>query len=146
MQAASSDAVVLRTLDGSTLTIPYDRRTAFTLADRAAGRNVVQPGAVAVVRHYDGGVAVEVRVVPAPKPKFRTDRAIVDTATRTVLVVRLTNGSGLPLAIDGATRVYLPNGRRGGPELLQAGYLVDVVYDPAGTVPVQSVKIIRRVS
>ena len=48
--------------------------------------------------------------------------------------------------IDGATRVYLPNGRRGGPELLQAGYLVDVVYDPAGTVPVQSVKIIRRVS
>lgn len=146
VQAASSDAVVLRTLDGSTLTIPYDRRTVVTLADRAAGRNVVQPGAVAVVRHYDGGVAVEVRVVPAPKPKFRTDRAIVDTATRTVLVVRLTNGSGLPLAIDGATRVYLPNGRRGGPELLQAGYLVDVVYDPAGTVPVQSVRIIRRVS
>ena len=146
VQAASSDAVVLRTLDGSTLTIPYDRRTAFTLADRAAGRNVVQPGAVAIVRHYDGGVAVEVRVVPAPKPKFRTDRAIIDTATRTVLVVRLTNGSGVPLAVDAATRVYLPSGRRGGPELLQAGYLVDVVYDPAGTVPVQSVKIIRRVS
>ena len=146
VQASSSDAVVLRALDGSTLTIPYDRRTAFTLADRAAGRNVVQPGAVAVVRHYDGGVAVEVRVVPAPKPKFRTDRAIIDTVTRTVLVVRLTNGSGLPLAVDAATRVYLPNGRQGGPELLQAGYLVDVVYDPAGAVPVQSVKIIRRVS
>ena len=126
--------------------VAYFRRTAFTLADRAAGRNVVQPGAVAVVRHYDGGVAVEVRVVPAPKPKFRTDRAIIDTATRTVLVVRLTNGSGLPLAIDGATRVYLPKGRRGGPELLQAGYLVDVVYDPAGSVPVQSVRVIRRVS
>lgn len=146
VQAASSDAVVLRTLDGASLTIPYDRRTVFTLSNRATGRNVVQPGAVAVVRHYDGGVAVEVRVVPVPKPKFRTDRAIIDTATRTVLVVRLTNGSGLPLAIDGATRVYLPNGRRGGPELLQAGYLVDVVYDPAGAVPVQSVRIIRRVS
>lgn len=146
VQAAFNDAIVLRTLDGASLTIPYDRRTAFTLADRAAGRNVVQPGAVAVVRHYDGGVAVEVRVVPAPKPKFRTDRAIIDTATRTVLVVRLTNGSGLPLAIDAATRVYLPNGRRGGPELLQAGYLVDVVYDPAGSVPVQSVRVIRRVS
>ena len=47
---AQLDAGAARRLDGSTLTIPYDRRTAFTLADRAAGRNVVQPGAVAIVR------------------------------------------------------------------------------------------------
>ena len=145
VQAATPDGIVLRSLDGASVAIPYDRRTAFYLGDRNGSRNDVQPGAVVVVRHFDPGPALDVRVVPPPRPRFRTDRAITDSVTPTVIVVRLRDGTPLSIAVTGATRVSLPNGRQGGPELLQPGLLVDIVYDPAGTVPAQSVKIIRRV-
>lgn len=147
VQTAGADVVVLRALDGSSITISLTPATRVYLGSRPASIGDIHPGAVATVRHQDRGPGLEVRIALAPKPKLRTDRAITISATPSVLVVRLRDGTSVSMALDSATtRVRGPNGRPVATADLIPGLLVDVLYDPSGTVPAQSVKIIRRVS
>jgi hypothetical protein len=147
VQAAGSDVVVLRALDGSSITIPLTPATRVYVGNRPASISDIHPGGVATVRHQDGGPGLEVRVALPPKPKLRTDRAITTSATPTVLVVQLRDGTSVSMALDPATtRVQAPNGRPLATGDLAPGLLVDVLYDPSGTVPAQTVKIIRRIS
>lgn len=145
IQATGTDSLVLRALDGSSLTIPLDPRTRIYLGGQSAGFSALTPGAVAEVRHQSIGPAIDVKVQVPPKPKLRTDRAVTLSASPTQLVLRLLNGAQITVAMDGNTRVTGPNGRQYAPSDIVPGLLADVLYDPAGTVPAQSVKIIRRV-
>ena len=146
VQSAVADALVLRALDGSSLTVALDANTRVSVGDRGAGISDIQPGSVATVRHVSGGPALDVRVALPPKPKLRTDRGVTDSVANGGIVLRLSNGSTRTIALASSTRVQGPNGREISLSDLRAGLLIDVLYDPSGTVPAQTVKIIRRVS
>ena len=146
VQSAAADALVLRALDGSSLTVALDANTRVSVGDRGAGISDIQPGSVATVRHVSGGPALDVRVTLPPKPKLRTDRGVTDSVANGGIVLRLSNGSTRTIALASSTRVQGPNGREISLSDLRAGLLIDVLYDPSGTVPAQTVKIIRRVS
>ena len=146
VQSAAADALVLRALDGSSLTVALDANTRVSVGDRGAGISDIQPGSVATVRHVSGGPALDVRVALPPKPKLRTDRGVTGSVTNGGIVLRLGNGSTRTIALASSTRVQGPNGREISLSDLRAGLLIDVLYDPSGTVPAQTVKIIRRVS
>lgn len=146
VQSAAADVLVLRALDGSSLTVALDARTRIYVGSRGAGISDVQPGSVATVRHVDGGPALDVRIALPPKPKLRTDRGVTDSVTSGGIVIRLGNGTTKSIAVASSTRVQAPNGRDVSLAALAGGLLVDVLYDPSGTVPAQTVKIIRRVA
>lgn len=146
VQAAAADTLVLRALDGSSLTVALDARTRIYVDNRGAEISDLQPGSVATVRHVDGGPALDVRIALPPKPKLRTDRGVTDSVTSGGIVIRLGNGTTKSIAVASSTRVQAPNGRAVSLTALAGGLLVDVLYDPSGTVPAQTVKIIRRVA
>ena len=145
VQAATPDALVLRALDGSSLVVPVDGRTQVYVGGRAAAVADIQPGSVVTVRYQQAGPAIDIRVALPPKPKLRSDRGITESASADGIVIRLRDGTTKSIAVGGSTRVEAPNGRDAPPAVLRAGLLVDVLYDPAGVTPAQSVKIIRRV-
>lgn len=146
VQSAQSGTLVLRALDGSSIAIPVDARTKIAIGDQPAAATDIQPGSVATVRHQDGGPAFDIRVALPPKPRLRSDRGITERWSPTGIVIRVRDGSAIQIAIGRTTRVEAPNGRTAALGDLHAGLLVDVLYDPAGVTPAQSVKIIRRVS
>lgn len=146
VQAAGPDVIVLRALDGFSIIIPLDAKTKVYFGDRPASIADVKPGAVATVRHQDKGIGIDVRIAVPPKAKLRTDRGITESATPTLVSVRLRDGTLITAAMNpGGTVVIAPNGSRLFPGDIRPGLLVDITYDPAGTVAVQTVKIIRRV-
>lgn len=145
VQGVVGDQIVLRALDGSSISVPFDVRTKFFVGDRPGVLADVVPGVVATIRHQNFGMAIDVRIAIAPKPKLRIDRGITESAGATAIIIQLRNGSSRIIAIGATTRVFAPNGRQVGAEALRSGLLVDVLYDPAGATPAQSVKIIRRV-
>lgn len=144
VQTVAPDSLVLRALDGSSITIALDGRTRFYLGDRSGSLSDVQPGGVATVRHQGSAPAVDVRVALPPKPQLRSDRGLTTSGSATSLVMQLADGTALTIRIDGSTRVYGSNGRQVSFGELRPGLLVDVVYDPSGSLPAQTVKIIRR--
>ena len=146
VQSAAPGALVLRALDGSSLVVSVDGRTKIYVGDRSAGVADIQPGSVATVRHQDSGPALEIRVALPPKPKLRTDRGITESVSAAGIVIRLRDGTAISIAVGRSTRLEASNGRVAAPVDLRVGLLVDVLYDPAGATPAQSVKIIRRVS
>jgi hypothetical protein len=145
VQGVAGDQILLRALDGASIGVPFDVRTKFYVGDRAGTLADVVPGVVATIRHQSHGIAIDVRIAVAPKAKLRIDRGITESAGPTAIIITLRNGSSRIIAIGGTTRVFAPNGRQVGAEALRSGLLVDVLYDPSGTTPAQSVKIIRRV-
>ncbi len=145
VQSIASDALVLRALDGSSLVVPVDGRTQVYVGGRTAAVADIQPGSVVTVRAQQAGPAIDIRVALPPKPKLRSDRGITESASVDGIVIRLRDGTTKSIAVGGSTRVEAPNGRDAPPAALRAGLLVDVLYDPAGVTPAQSVKIIRRV-
>ena len=146
VQSAQSGTLVLRAFDGSSIVIPVDALTRTAIGDRPATATDIQPGTVATVRHQDGGPALDIRVALPPRPKLRSDRGITERVSPTGMVIRVRDGSAIQIAIGRSTRLEAPNGRAAAPADLRVGVLVDVLYDPAGATPAQSVKIIRRVS
>ena len=145
VQSAAPDALVLRALDGSSLTVSVDGRTRVYVGDRPAAVADIQPGSVATVRHQEVGPALDIRVALPPKPKLRTDRGIIESVSASGIVISLRDGTGKSIAVGRSTRVQTPSGRDAPLSELRTGLLIDVLYDPAGAAPAQSVKIIRRV-
>ncbi len=145
VQSAEPGTLVLRALDGSSLVVTVDGRTKIYVGDRPAAAADIQPGSVATVRHQDGVPALDIRVAFPPQPRLRTDRGITESVSPDGIVIRLRDGSAKSIAVGRTTRLEAPTGRAAAPADLRAGLLVDVLYDPAGVTPAQSVKIIRRV-
>ena len=147
VQAIGPDVVVLRALDGSSIIIPLSASTLVYSGDRPASIGDVRPGAVATVRHQDRGLALDIRIAPPPQVKLRTDRGVTERTSVTLLQVRLRDGTLLTTAMNPTiTAVVAPNGQRLSPGDLRPGLLVNITYDPTGTVAAATVKIIRRVS
>ena len=145
VQSAAPDALVLRALDGSSLTVSVDGRTRVYVGDRPAAVVDIQPGSVATVRHQQVGPALDIRVALPPKPQLRTDRGITESVSVDVIVITLRDGTTKSIAVGRSTRVQASNGRDAPLSELRGGLLIDVLYDPTGAMPAQSVKIIRRV-
>ncbi len=146
VQSAESGTLVLRALDGSSIVIQVDARTKIAIGDRPAAATDIQPGSVATVRHQEGGPALDIRVALPPRPKLRSDRGITERISPGSIVIRVRDSSAIQIAVGRATRLEAANGRAAAPADLRVGLLVDVLYDPAGATPAQSVRIIRRVS
>lgn len=71
VQAVTSRAVVLRRLDGTTLTVPVDAKTKVRVDGRRATLAAVEPGFVAVVVWPAGKPAQELRTFSLPSGHHR---------------------------------------------------------------------------
>lgn len=139
VQSVSPTAIVLRTLDGSMLTLAVGPSTRVRLNGGPAQLTDVQPGFVAAVVHNGARAAVVVRAFG--RVALVTDRGRVTSLTASSIAVRTASGAILSISLDATTRfrrLGLPVSRAAA----RPGALVAVVHPPNGVARV--VRVLRR--
>ncbi len=131
IQSLSADAVVLRALDGSEITVALAPTTRFRLNGRPVRLGRLGAGLVAeAVTPLDGGAAIVLRAFGRSALASRTGSVV--RVGPAVLVLRLGGGGRARIAVTGETIV-----RRAGAllalERLRRGMRVRVSLEPDGT-------------
>ncbi len=135
VQSVSSTQVVLRALDGSTITITVGPRTRVFLNNDSAPLTAIQPGYVATALHDGNRPAVYVRAVGKTAPLV-VDKGVITAVSSTSITLR--TGSGVVMITIGpATSIQL-NGRPAGLGDLRPGYSAEVAH--RGSEPAQTIR------
>jgi len=132
VQSVSATQVVLRALDGSTITITVGPKTRVFLNETPAPLSAIQPGYVAGALHDGARPAVYVRAVGRVVIPLMIDKGIIVSVSATSLVLRTFAGPAT-ITIGPATTVTL-NGEPAGIGDLRPGYIAEVAHrgsDPA---------------
>jgi len=133
VQSVSAGQLVLRALDGSTITITVGPHTKVYLNDVSAPLSAIQPGYVVGALHDGSRPAVYVRAVG--RAALVDDKGIIVSVSSTSLVLRTAAG---PVTITvGPTTGVQVNGRPAGLADLRPGYAAEVIHrgsDPAVTI------------
>ena len=137
VQSVSASGIVLKVLDGTTLTIPIDSKTRVFLNGRPASILDIEPGVVAVVTYDGGEKAPAAREVRAFSPSFHPatfngGRGTVQSVSAGTLVLEGLDGGTLHVKIDKKTRVLL-NGKHKPILDIEPGSVAVVTY--AGAQP-----------
>lgn len=129
VQSVSTTRIVLRELDGSTVSIAVGARTLVLVNGLPATLADVQPGFVAAVAHRGSNPARLIRAFGRIQPVV--DRGVVVSASLRVLVIRTPDGATLTFRVTARTRIRW----RGAPATMAAvrpGRLVEVAHTRAG--------------
>lgn len=124
VQSVSASQVVLRALDGSTISITVGPRTRVSLNGDPAVITAVQPGYVATVLHDGNRPAVYVRAVG--RAPLVVDKGIVVSVSSTSLTLRTAAGV-VTIAVGPSTSVQV-NGQPASITDLRPGYPVEVAH------------------
>jgi hypothetical protein len=116
VQSVSAGAVVLKELDGSTLSVPVDGRTRVVIDGRQASLHDLKPGYVALASWKGDGPAPELQVFAAGVT------VVASVSTGTVTVTR-PDGSTSTIAVGPKTRVSV-DGKRASLGDVQPGYIL----------------------
>lgn len=133
VQSVSSAQVVLRALDGSTITITVGPRTRVFLNSDPAPLNAIQPGYVAGALHDGNRPAVYVRAVG--RAPLVVDKGVIASVSSTSLALR-TAGGVVTITVGPSTSVQL-NGQSANLGDLRPGYAAEVAHrgsEPALTI------------
>lgn len=139
VQSVSPTAIVLRSLDGTLLTLAVGPATRVKLNGSPAQLGDVQPGFVAAVVHRGARPAVVVRAFG--KVALVTDRGIVTSLSSVSIAIRTASGATLSIPLDASTRfrrLGLPVARAAA----RPGALVEVVHPAEG--PARVVRVLKR--
>ncbi len=131
VQSVSSGQVVLRALDGSTITITVGPRTRVFLNDSPAALSSIQPGFVAGALHDGARPALYIRAV-GRTAQLVVDKGVIMSVSAGGLVLRTSAGL-VTIAVGPATAVQL-NGQPATLTDLRPGYIAEVAHkgsDPA---------------
>jgi hypothetical protein len=141
VQSIGPTQIVLRGLDGSTLTFAIVPRTRILLNGVPAPLSSIQPGFSAVVVHGPGGKAAAVRAFGKPRAVKQIDKGVLVSVSTSLLVLRQTDGTLVSVSVGPQTSVILNDV----PALLsdlRPGYLVAVLH--VGAQPAREVRALRR--
>jgi hypothetical protein len=135
VQSVSATGLVLKVLDGSSLTVSIDAKTRVFLDGRRVSILDVRPGFVAVVAYADAKrgqpatVAREVRAFSASTPQaaFAGSRGTAQSVSPGRLVLETPDGGTRAVPIDKRTRLLL-NGKRASLVEIRPGFAVVVAY------------------
>lgn len=129
VQSVSATRIVLRELDGNTVSIPVGPGTLVLVNGLDATLEDVQPGFVAAVAHRGSGPARLIRAWGRIQPVV--DRGVVVSASRRGLVIRTQNGTTLALRVTPRTRIRW-HGLPATIAAVRPGRLVEVEHTHAG--------------
>ncbi len=138
VQAVSDTAIVLRGLDGSSLTFPLGPRTEIRLNGSPATIASLRPGLVAAVTHNGNRPA---RIVRAFGTVKIVERGIVEAISNVEIVVRRDDGTLVGIALGPAT-TWRKFGQPAKRAAARIGRYVRVTYEPGS--PAKVVAVIRR--
>ncbi len=124
VQSVSATQVVLRALDGSTITINVGPKTKVLLNDSPAPLSAIQPGYVAGALHDGNRPAVYIRAVG--RAPLVVDKGIIASVSATSLVLRTGSGA-VTITIGPATSILL-NGKTATAGDLRPGYAAEVAH------------------
>lgn len=137
VQAVSATDIVLRELDGSTLTLALGPRTVFRLNGSPATVIDIRPGLVAAVTHNGDRPA---RLVRAFGRVQVVERGVVESVTPAELVLRRADGTRVTVELGSETKVRRL-GRPAGRAAVRPGRLARVTYVPGS--PARLVAVVR---
>jgi hypothetical protein len=138
VQAASSASIVLRGLDGSTVSLSLGPATVVRLNGNPATAADLRPGLVAAVTHRGPRPARIVRAFGTVKV---VERGTVEAVSTQELVLRRPDGSVVTIPWDAATTVR-KFGRPARREAVRVGRLARATYVPGS--PAIRVAIVRQ--
>ena len=124
VQSVSATQVVLRALDGRTITITVGPKTHVFLNDSPAPLSAIQPGYVAGALHDGARPAVYVRAVG--RAPIVVDKGLIVSVSATSLVLR--TGAGVVTIPIGSTTSIQLNGSPVGVGDLRPGYAAEVAH------------------
>jgi hypothetical protein len=141
VQSVSGDQIVLRTLDGGSLSFPVTPRTRVRVNGRPGAITDIGPGFVAEVATNDRGRAILVRAYGTSTPAAQvSDRGVVTAITRTAITLT-TDAGTRTIALDGSTRFRVV-GLPAGPRAVRPGVIVVVTHPQDG--PALVVNVLKR--
>ena len=135
VQSVTSSQVVLRALDGSTVTITVGPHTKVFLNDAPAPLSAIQPGFVVGALHDGNRPAVYVRAVGRVAVVV-VDKGVIVSVSATSLVLRTAAGP-VTITVGPSTSVQL-NGRTASLTDLRPGYAAEVSH--RGTEPALQIR------
>ena len=138
VQSGSSNQVVLRALDGSTIPITVGPRTKVFLNDQPAPLSAIQPGYVAGAMHDGSRPALYIRAVG--KAPLVVDKGVIAQVSPGSLVLRTPAGP-VTIAVGPSTSVQL-NGQAATLGDLRPGYIAEVTH--RGSDPALQIRAIGR--
>ncbi len=128
VQSVSSSALVLRALDGSTVTITIGPATRVRVNGQPASIGDIRPGFVAAALHDGAQPAVEVRAFGKVRVPLQVDRGvIVSVGGGSIRLREPPDGRVVMLAVDASTQVVL-NGAPASLGDLRPGFLAAVAH------------------
>jgi hypothetical protein len=133
VQSVSGSTVVIRALDGSTLSVPVGPGTRVLVDGRLAAPDGIAPGDVAVVT-WNGRTTQRFEAFDL-SPARNERLAVVKSVGPRRVVVSGSNGSPLTIRTNGHTRVYL-DGRPATLRSVHAGFTLVLGSAPAYGKPV----------
>jgi hypothetical protein len=140
VQSVNAGQIVLRTLDGGSLSFQVVPRSRVRLNGRPASIAEIAAGFVAEVSADRKGHALVIRAFGTSGVVATTDRGVVTAVSKSALTVTTDSGTRT-IALDGNTRfrvIGLPAGR----QAVRPGALVTVTHAPEA--PAQVVNVLKR--
>ena len=126
VQSVSASALVLKTLDRSTLVVRIDKKMRAFVNGKAGSILAVKPGFVAVVRRLLGQPAREVwAFAPQHEQGARLDLGVVPSLTPGAIVLGKAGGGSVAIELDARTRVFV-NGKAGSIHDVEPGFVAVV--------------------
>jgi len=138
VQSVSAGQVVLRALDGSTITITVGPKTRVFLNDIPAPLSAIQPGYVAGALHDGSKPAVYVRAVG--RAPLVVDKGVIMSVSAGSLVLRTAAGP-VTITVGPSTAVML-NGQPASVTDLRPGYSAEVSH--RGSEPAIQIRALGR--
>jgi hypothetical protein len=141
VQSISSFQIVLRGLDGSTLSFSIAPRTQVLLNGAPASVSAIQPGFTAQVAHTAAGKALVIRAFGKPRAAKQLDKGVIVSVSATLIVLRQIDGSLVSVSVGPQTVVILNDAPASLSEL-RPGYLAAVLH--YGAQPAREVRAAKR--
>jgi hypothetical protein len=141
VQSVDATHIVLRPLDGSTVTFDITPRTRVRLNGRNAPVAALGPGLVAEVTADRKHRAIVIRAFGTPAVAQAIDRGTVTGVTRTSVTIAVDGGGSVTVPLDGKTKVR-GAGSLGRRKAIRPGAVVAVTHLPGG--PALVVTIVKR--
>ena len=141
VQSISSSQIVLRGLDGSTLSFAIVPRTVVLLNGSPSSASAIQPGFTAQVAHTAAGKALVIRAFGKPRAVKQVDKGAIVSVSSSLIVLRQADGSTVSVSVGLQTSVVL-NGVPASLSDLRPGYLAAVLH--YGAQPAREVRAQKR--
>jgi hypothetical protein len=141
VQSISSSQIVLRGLDGSTLSFSIAPRTVVLLNGAPASVFAIQPGFTAQVTHTAAGKTLVIRAFGKPRAVKQVDKGVIVSVSPTLLVLRQPTGEIVSVSVGPQTSVILNDAPASLSEL-RPGYLAAALH--YGAQPAREVRALRK--